>query len=140
MSLIATGGYGPIALGMLRVNVAFGPMPRFEVAAGIIDGLNKTFLTSSKYLSGTTAVFLNGQLLRPDYENGWIETDPETGRFDMNEPPLTGDVVQIFFLGGDYVGNTANLITPLHGRMHDIEKVSATLDEADLIHGRMQCP
>lgn len=78
------------------------PVPRFEVPAGAVDGGNTTFTTSVPYQPGTTAVFLNGLLLRPDLDDGWLETDPTTGVIDLKEAPrgtpVCPDVVQVFFL------------------------------------------
>jgi len=71
--------------------------PKFEVASGAIDGVNKTFFVSVPYAPNTTAVFLNGAALRKDYANGWVETDSVTGKVDLNEAPIVGDVVQVFF-------------------------------------------
>lgn len=72
--------------------------PQFEVLAGTIDGVNTTFLTSVPYTPGTTAVFINGQLRRPDLDDGWLETDPPTGTLDFKIAPIVGDVVQAFFM------------------------------------------
>jgi hypothetical protein len=74
------------------------PLPRFEVATGPVDGTNTTFQVSTAYQPGTLAPFLNGQLKRADYDDGWVETDPATGTFDLNIAPLEGDDVQAFFL------------------------------------------
>ena len=69
-----------------------------EVPAGSIDGANKTFTTSKAYAPGTLHVFLNGQLKRADLDDGFIEVNPATGVFEMKEAPLTGDVVQVFYI------------------------------------------
>lgn len=78
------------------------PVPRFEVPSGTIDGVNTTFTTSVPYRAGSTAVFVNGILLKADLMDGWAETDPDSGIFDMSEAPVSfgvsPDVVQVFFI------------------------------------------
>ena len=76
-------------------------LPRFEVPSGVIDGVNTVFTVSVPYISGTTAVWLNGVLLEPSLVDGWIESNPATGEITLKEPPqATGpcpDVLQVFF-------------------------------------------
>jgi len=40
-------------------------------------------------------VFLNGQLKREDFADGWIELGYD--KVQLNLPPLAGDVVQAYF-------------------------------------------
>ena len=79
--------------------------PRFEVPSGTIDGVNTTFTTSLPYQAGSLAVFINGLLMRADLLDGWVETAPTTGTFDLKEAPRVGpsgggceDVIKVFFL------------------------------------------
>lgn len=79
--------------------------PRFEVALGVSDGVNLVFFTpTAPYLPGSVAVFLNGQLKRADFMDGWAETNPVTGEVTLLIAPLPAafgnppDVVQIFYL------------------------------------------
>jgi hypothetical protein len=72
--------------------------PQFEVLTGTIDGVNTTFTTSVPYTPTTTAVFVSGQLKRPDLDDGWLETDPTTGTIDFKIAPIVGDVLQAFYL------------------------------------------
>jgi len=76
--------------------------PRFEVPSGTIDGSNVVFAVSRPYGPGTTAVFINGQLMEKSLDDGWFETDPTSGTVTLKEAPRsTGecpDVIQIFFL------------------------------------------
>ena len=74
------------------------PLPRWEVGIGTIDGANAVFTVSSAYLPGTIATFLNGQLKRSDFLDGWTESDPDGGEVTLSEPPKVGDVVQFFYL------------------------------------------
>lgn len=72
--------------------------PRFEVASGLIDGINTIFSASLPYTAGSTAVFLNGQLKKAANDDGWIETVPASGIFQMKVAPKVGDVVEVFYL------------------------------------------
>jgi len=116
------------------------PVPRFEVPTGVVDGVNKTFYVSVPYVPGTTAVFLNGQLKRHDWDDGWVETDPWTGRIDLKEAPRVGsglpytccDIVQVFFLDTSPVDESSE-ITPLHGRIEADVSLQGLLSEAALL-------
>lgn len=133
MSLIVSGGYGPAANGPLNVRIASGPIPKFEAAIGVIDGVNTDFSTSSRYVTGSTAIFLNGQLLRSDYANGWTETDPENGLFTMNEAPLAGDVVQVFYLDADFEGASDTVVAPLRGILYDCSDLKGRISSESII-------
>lgn len=107
------------------------PQPRFEVALGTIDGINKVFTVSVAYAPNTTAVFVNGALYRKDWDNGWYETDPATGTVTLKEAPLLGDTVQIFF-----TDTSAPLVeeevTPLHGQLSDIARLRGVLTDLEV--------
>jgi len=76
--------------------------PRFEVPTGIIDGANTVFTVSKPYGAGTTAVFINGQLMERGLDDGWFETDPQAGTITLKEAPRSSgacpDVIQVFYL------------------------------------------
>jgi hypothetical protein len=76
--------------------------PRFEVPSGTIDGVNTVFTVSRPYGAGTTAVFINGQLMEKSLEDGWFETDPTSGVITLKEAPRSSgacpDVIQVFYL------------------------------------------
>jgi hypothetical protein len=71
------------------------PGPLIEVPTGPIDGSNRDFYTSVSYQTGSTEVWLNGQLKRPDWADGWVEVPPN--RVRLNVAPEVGDVVQVFY-------------------------------------------
>ena len=73
-------------------------LPHFEVATGVINGVNTTFAVSMPYQPGTLAVFLNGQLKLGGTTDAWVESNPAGGQFTMNTAPETGDVVQAFYI------------------------------------------
>ena len=76
--------------------------PRFEVPSGTIDGVNTVFTVSMPYRAGSTAVFLNGALQERSLDDGWFETDPDTGIITLKEAPRSSgacpDVLQVFYL------------------------------------------
>jgi hypothetical protein len=69
--------------------------PLIEVAIGTVDGANRVFRTSTMYVPGSLQVWLNGQLKRRDFQDGWTELG--AGKFEMAEAPRVGDVVQAFY-------------------------------------------
>lgn len=105
------------------------PLPRFEVAFGAIDNVNTTYVLSTPYQPGTLAAFLNGQLKRADFMDGWIETNPASGTFDLKQAPETGDVVQAFFIDTSPV---------LPGT--EVTRITGTIVERDDISGAISAP
>ena len=102
-------------------------LPHFEVATGNIDGVNTTFFTSVPYQPQFTAVFLNGQLKRPDFDDGWTEISPVTGRFDLDQAPLVGDVVQVFFV--DTSTAPTQEVLALSGLVEEVEDLAGQVIE-----------
>jgi len=96
-------------------------LPKFEVASGVVDGVNQIFSVSSPYSPNSVAVFLNGQLKRADFADGWVELSPSTGLVQLLIAPLPGDgmnpddVVQIFYLDPSVVGLVEKEVSPLVG-------------------------
>lgn len=73
------------------------PNARIVTAYGAIDGVNVKFYVGVPYVPGSTVYILNGRTHRPDYDDGHVESNPGIGEITVNEAPLDGDVVQIFF-------------------------------------------
>lgn len=127
------------------------PIPRFEVPQGPIDGTNVSFFVSQPYRPGSTAVFLNGQLKREDYDDGWVESDPSVGKIDLKEPPKPSpggpDVVQVFYIDTS-PALPGESIRDLKGRLRAIDRLSgrlipegslqAFLRETELLSGRVE--
>ena len=115
------------------------PLPHFEVPAGVIDGANLVFNVSQAYKPGTTAVFLNGLLLRADYTDGWTESNPATGEITMKEPPrvtkITPDVVQVFFIDLTPDVLEAVIVCRLRGHLRDTEALEGHLVVQNPLHG-----
>jgi len=122
-------------------------IPRYAVGVGAIDGVNLVFTVSTAYVPGSTAVFLNGQLKRADFDDGWTETSPATGTVTLTEAPLLGDVVQIFFIDGATGVLPGEEVTPLKGtlkaaddllgRLGATAEVTGQTAEAEALNGRM---
>ena len=60
---------------------------RLDQAIGTVDGVNQDFSTPAAFAPGSLVVFLNGQQLKRDLDNGWDEIDPSAGTFRMKIPP-----------------------------------------------------
>jgi len=74
------------------------PIPRFSPATGVVNGVNRDFLTPTPYVENTLAVFINGALMRGDYDDGWAETAWALGAFRLKIAPREGDTVQAFYI------------------------------------------
>jgi hypothetical protein len=76
---------------------------RIVLAQGLIDGVNTIFSTSVPYVAGSTAYILNGRIHNkalargPENDYGYIELSADAGTIQVDIPPETDDVVQIFF-------------------------------------------
>jgi len=66
-----------------------------EPATGLVDGFNTLFLSSSMYVPGSVQVWLNGQMKRKDWDDGWTELG--SNKILLKEAPIPGDVVQVFY-------------------------------------------
>jgi len=125
------------------------PLPHFEVPVGAIDGSNVVFNVSQAYKPGTTAVFLNGLLLRADYPDGWTESDPATGEVTLKEPPrvtkITPDVVQVFYIDTspaileavivERLRGTLRAVDDLEGRLVPLAPLRASVDVSGALEG-----
>lgn len=114
------------------------PSPRFEVLAGVIDGVNTVFTSSVAYTPGTSAVFLNGQLKRITYDDGWTETSPPAGTITMMEPPDLLDVVQMFYLDTSPPAVVVQAgPEPLSATIQDISSIDATIVDVENLSAEM---
>jgi hypothetical protein len=117
------------------------PLPHFEVPSGAINGVNVVFNVSQPYQPGTTAVFLNGLLLRPDYTDGWVESDPATGEVTLKEPPrvtkITPDVVQVFYIDTSPAVLEATIVCRLVGRLEDKTELTGHLAPSEPLRGSL---
>ena len=58
-----------------------------EKASGPVNGFNQTFTVSLPYQPGTLKLFVNGQLREITDDDGWTESNPSVGEFQMIIPP-----------------------------------------------------
>lgn len=108
-------------------------IPRFEILAGTVNGINTVFTTSVPYTAGTLAAFLNGQLKRPSgagVEDGFAETNPATGTVTFDEAPQTADVVQAFYLDTTPTSLETE-VSPLFGYIFAVDDLSGSLEAVD---------
>lgn len=122
------------------------PTPRFEVLSGTIDGANTTFTVSVPYQSGSSAVFINGVLMRIDLDDGWVETDPTTGTIDLKEAPRVGpsgagcpDVLQMFFLDTS-PPVLETVTTTLCGTIEAVGELDGYLSQETVFVGSLETP
>lgn len=66
-----------------------------EVAVGPVNGVNKNFSVSASYAPGSTQVWINGQMKRRDFEDGWTELG--SNKLQLGQAPQVGDVVQVWY-------------------------------------------
>lgn len=71
-------------------------LPVIRPLSGVCNGVNTVFVTPSPYLAGSVRVWLNGELLRADLENGWVELGES--RIAMKVPPVAGDALQAYYV------------------------------------------
>jgi hypothetical protein len=113
---------------------------KFEVAAGAIDGVNVVFTVVAPYVPLSVAVFLNGQLKRRDFGDGWTETTPAAGVVTLAEPPIDGDVVQIFYIDASPgASNDTVEVCPLVGKLVEVEALKGELQVMDEISASIVC-
>ena len=70
---------------------------------GSVDGVNVSFKTPTKFVSGTLRVIFNGVVYPPDDDRKrWIELSDDTITFDT--APRPGDILQAFYQDKDVSG------------------------------------
>jgi len=65
-----------------------------ETLSGTIDGSNKVFTTTKKFVLGSTRVYLNG--LKNRLNTDYVESDEN--EITMDEAPRTGDSLYINYV------------------------------------------
>ena len=67
---------------------------------GVINGINKTFTTLTRYVPGTLRLFWNGQSYEADdSRKGWTEIDDQT--IETIKAPRPNDELQAFYQDAD---------------------------------------
>jgi hypothetical protein len=125
------------------------PSPRFEIPAGVVDGVNTVFTVSMPYGPGSTAVFINGILQERSLDDGWFETSPDLGVVTMKVPPSAfgyPDVIQIFFIDRSLalpetiVVNIKGIIRArrgLRGTLRTTQLMTGHVSTAPTVHGHL---
>lgn len=112
------------------------PTPSYDVPAGAIDGVNKTYTLPVPYIASTLVVFVNGQLRKQDLPDGWLETSPSTGVLDLKEALLPGDVIQVYYLSANDTGSPLVVeVVLLQGRITDETSLYGSFAEDDALVG-----
>jgi hypothetical protein len=68
---------------------------RFLQAVGVPDGSKTDFETQTAYRAGTLRVLINGLVVDPDLDDGFVEGVPPA--FSMKIPPFAGDTIWTFY-------------------------------------------
>lgn len=71
-----------------------------EDASGIINGFNDIFYTSLPYTPGTLFIYLDGIVRVSVDDDGWIESDPLAGEFQMRSVPMSGSRIFVRYIEG----------------------------------------
>lgn len=120
-----------------------------QTIGGAVNGVNLSFTTPTPYTPGTIAVLVNGILVTQSNDDGWIETSPATGGFQMKLPPLAinvtdklsafyldtstnPEIIEIFELFG-----TIEEVEGLGGRLETVDGLDGTADEFELLPGSL---
>ena len=64
-----------------------------EQASGDVDGVNRVFASSARYVRGSMVLFVNGMLRLSTSDDGFTELGGR--QVELIEAPRTGDVVQM---------------------------------------------
>lgn len=67
-----------------------------ESAFGMPNGTRTLFRTSMPYISGSVRVFVNGLLMRRDFEDGWSELGDRKVQTKLALDP--SDVMQFYYI------------------------------------------
>lgn len=70
---------------------------RFLRAVGAPDGARTDFETVRPYRVGSLRVLVNGLLRKPELDDGYLETDPGAGEFEMKVAPTSDDTLWTFY-------------------------------------------
>lgn len=121
-----------------------------EALSGTIDGVNTVFTFSSPYSAGTSAIYLNGQLLTSASGNPWSESDPSTGEITITDSaciPRVGDEISglAFDLDADAeaieiteIAGSLSLLTGVQGSLEEVSELSSSLGENEPVAAQLE--
>lgn len=110
-------------------------IPQFTLLSGTIDGVNAVFTTPTAYTAGTTAVYLNGQLLLNPAGNPWAESNPSTGTITITGLeciPRVGDVISAFYIDTQD-SFTGTVVEPITGSISTVGALGGTISDTNVI-------
>jgi len=106
------------------------PNVRLEDLTSQIDGITDTFQTTFDYETGSLKIFINGQLKKREWEDGWVEMGGK--KFKVPEPPLVGDTLHVFYKD---TLPTVSFKIDLKGKLIEKEKLVGKLIEREILRG-----
>jgi hypothetical protein len=120
--------------------------PQFKPLTGVVNGTNAIFTTpgATAYTPGTTAVYLNGQLLFDRNAVGgqlWTESDPSMGEItiDLTHVPQVrtsdGGLEEVAMFWLDTLGAPTIEVEELRGRIQDVDRLTGRIDDVSEIVG-----
>lgn len=113
-------------------------IPRMEPLSGIVNGVNRLFLSSVPYTPLTTTVFVRGLARVRLDEDGWVEQSPALGEVLLNEAPLPGDNQPlILYLDTTPVALETEVST-MTGTLSAVDRISGTLSAVDTLTGALE--
>lgn len=98
-----------------NIDCSGGTSDTYGALSGAVNGVNTVYTTSqAKYVSGTLAVWLNGQLQTQGTGEDWVETSPAAGTFTFATAPLTGDIITVAYQSVTSTAGNADLLDGFH--------------------------
>lgn len=97
--------------------------PRIELLAGVVNGINTDFTTPTPYTPNTLTAIVDGQLREKSLDDGFIEQDPDTGLVRFKIAPLTGSLLQAFYIDRSF----SEEVQELRGNIQDTENVAGAI-------------
>lgn len=83
-----------------------------ETPTGTVNGINKLFTTSQKYVPNSLQLFIRG--VKQARGVHFVETDPATGKFTVSDAPITGDNMLVTYQFAEFGTNNADTVDGFH--------------------------
>ncbi len=110
-----------------------------EVPSGTVDGSNATFTLSSAYVSGSTQVFRDGQLMKPGGAD-YTETTPTTGVFTFTTATASGSVIEVTYQKSLTRFGNADTVDGFHANSTPTASNILPLDSSGVSKGAIYSP
>ena len=110
---------------------------------GAIDGVNKIFTTPGgvAYKLGSTTLWIDGQQLVRQFDDGWSEIDPSAGSIETKVAPVTdqaGNHQVVVMSFEDLLPDPAGVIEGIFASVSEPEELSVLVSEIDEIVVRIE--